>query len=184
MSFDERSLSRTLPAYSLRERLIILFAMNAMPLLTRLVLSHQINTVVWRLLGCKVGKGSVIRMGTQINAPTRVVIGRNCNIHGHLKSRGGITIGDSVELVEDVMVSTQSHNTDSPHFESVYTPVFIDNYSWLGPRCIVLPGVILAKGTAVAAGAVVTKDTEEWRVYAGVPARILKPRAVLEWVAT
>ena len=184
MSFDGRSLSHTLPAYSFRERLIILFSMNAMPLLTRLFLSHRINTVVWRLLGCRVGRGSVIRMGTQINAPTRVVIGRNCSIHGHLKSRGGIAIGDSVELVEEVMISTQSHNTDSPHFESVYVPVFIDDYSWLGPRCIVLPGVTLAKGTVVAAGAVVTKDTEEWRVYAGVPARMLKQRAVLEWAAT
>ena len=38
-------------------------------------------------------------------------------------------------------------------------------------RAIILPGVHLAKGTVVAAGAVVTKSTEPYTLVAGVPAR-------------
>lgn len=176
MPFDGRSRSIELPPYTFAQRLVVRFSMNVMPTLARLLMSNRLNTLAWRLPRCRVGQGSVIRLGTAINAPFKVCIGRHCSIHGHLKSRGGITIGDGVELVEDVMVSTQSHATDSPDFESVYRPVTVHDHAWLGPRSMVLPGVELAAGTVVAAGAILTKSTEAWGVYAGVPARLVKRR--------
>ena len=175
--FDGRSFLVNPLRYSLRERLVARFAMQVMPLLTLFICSHRLNTWVWRLLGCKVGPRSVIRVGTAINAPFMVSIGADCRIHGHLKSRGGILIGNGVEFVEDVMVSTQSHNMDSPLFESVYSPVEIEDYVWIGPRAVILPKALLARGSVVAAGAVVTKDTEAWGIYGGVPARRIKSRA-------
>ena len=177
--FDGRSFVANRLKYSRAERITILLAMNVMPLVTWLLCSHRLNTLVWRLMGCQVGEGSIIRMGTQINAPSRVRIGRNCRIHGILKSRGGIVIGDGVEFVEEVLVSTQSHNMDSDLFESIYAEVRIGDYSWLGPRAIVLPGVTLAPGSVVAAAAVLTKDTETWGVYAGIPAQRIKWRTPL-----
>ena len=39
-----------------------------------------------------------------------------------------------------------------------------------------MPNVVLKKGTVVGAGAIVTKDTEEYSVVAGVPARIIRYR--------
>lgn len=176
MPFDGRSRSIELPPYTTGQRLIVRFSMNVMPTLGRLLMSNRLNTLAWRLLGCRVGRGSVIRLGTAINAPFKVRIGRHCSIHGHLKSRGGIVIGDGVELVEDVMISTQSHATDSPDFESVYREVTVHDNAWLGPRSMVLPGVDLATGTVVAAGAILTKSTDAWGVYAGVPARLVKHR--------
>lgn len=178
--FDGRSFVINRLEYTLGERVIVFFSMNVMPTLTRLLFFHRLNTILWRLLGCQIGKGSIIRMGTQINAPFRVKIGSNCLVHGHLKSRGGITIGNGVEFVEDVFVSTQSHKMESPFFESVYSEVKIEDYAWLGPRCIVLPGVNISRGSAIAAAAVVSKSTEAWCVYAGIPARIIKRRAPLQ----
>lgn len=180
MRFDGRSLSRELPRYTLGQRLVVRFSTAVMPALTRIVLSNRLNTALWRALGCRVGRGSVIRTGTQINAPFMVSIGERCSIHGHLKSRGGIRIGDGVELVEEVLVSTQSHRAESPHFESVYEPVSIEDAAWVGPRAMILPGVTLRRGTMVAAGAVVTRDTAPWGVYAGVPSRRIKDRAPLD----
>ena len=177
--FDGRSYLANRLRYTLAERIINLVAMNVMPLLTRLLCSHRLNTAVWRALGCRVGAGSVIRMGTQINAPARVRIGRHCQIHGILKSRGGIDIGDGVEFVEEVLVSTQSHDMDSELFESIYAPVRIGDHAWLGPRAIVLPGVTLAPGSVAAAASVLTKDTEPWGVYAGIPAQRIKWRKPL-----
>ena len=43
-------------------------------------------------------------------------------------------------------------------------------------NAIILQGVTLKKGTIIAAGAVVVKDTEEYGVYAGVPAKKIKER--------
>ena len=39
-----------------------------------------------------------------------------------------------------------------------------------------MPGVIIKRGTIVAAGAVITKDTEPNSIYGGVPAKKIKDR--------
>jgi len=162
--------------YSLKQKIQIKLAMYLMPIITKILVSHRLNTFVWKLLGVKISKNSIIRTGTQINAPFMIKIGNNSTIHGHLKSRGGIMIGDNVEFVENVTVSTQSHNINSRNFESIYEQVTIENDSWISLNAIILQGVTIKKGTVVAAGAVVTKDTDEYGVYAGVPAKKIKDR--------
>lgn len=178
-AFDGRSFGGNCLKYTRWQRFIVRIAVHVMPLLSRMLIFDRLNTFAWECLGCTVGRGTVIRVGTFINAPFMVTIGANCLIHGHLKSRGGIKIGDGVELVEDVLISTQSHNADSVLFESIYLPVIIDDFSWIGPRAIVLSGVTLKCGSMVGAGAVVTKSTTEWGVYVGVPATRIKDRARL-----
>lgn len=55
-------------------------------------------------------------------------------------------------------------------------PVIFRRYATLGVNCTVLPGVTLGEGCIVGAGSVVTKDTEPWMIYAGCPAKPIKPR--------
>ena len=52
----------------------------------------------------------------------------------------------------------------------------IEDDVWLGLRVIVLPGVTICKGGIIGAGAVLTKDTEAYGVYVGVPARLIQKR--------
>jgi len=150
-----------------------------MPILTQIVLSVRVNTLLWRLLGVKIGKNSVIRPGTVINAPFMVSIGEDSIIHGHLKARGGISIGNHVEFVENVMISTQSHNLKSPLFEAIYQPVVIEDHCWLSINSIVLHGVTIGEGAVVAAGAVVTQNVAAWNIVAGVPAKPIDKRVLL-----
>ena len=74
--------------YTLKQKNQIKLAMYIMPIITKLLISHRLNTFVCKLLGVKVGKNSIIRTGTEINATFMVKIGNNSTIHGHLKSRG------------------------------------------------------------------------------------------------
>lgn len=181
MTFDGRSYNIAPLHYTFSQRVRVLLATRMMPLLGPLLLSDRLNTWVWKRLGVQAARGAVIRIGTQINAPFKVSIGRFSQIHGCLLSRGGITIGQGVELVADVLVSSQSHNMDSIYFESVYAPVIIGDQAWIGPRAIVLAGTRLGTGTVVAAGAVMRlRETQDWAVYAGVPARPVKSRAPLK----
>jgi acetyltransferase-like isoleucine patch superfamily enzyme len=54
-------------------------------------------------------------------------------------------------------------------------PIRIDDYSWIGFGCIILPGVHLGPHTIVAAGATVTKSFPQgFCVVAGNPAQIIK----------
>ena len=52
--------------------------------------------------------------------------------------------------------------------------VRIKRGSWLGLGSIILPGVTVAEGCVIGAGAVVTKDTEPHGFYTGVPAVRIK----------
>lgn len=52
----------------------------------------------------------------------------------------------------------------------------IENFAWVGAGAIVLPNIVMAEGSVLGAGAVLTKDTEPWMVYAGNPAKVIKPR--------
>ncbi len=47
---------------------------------------------------------------------------------------------------------------------------------WIGARAIILRGVTLGHGAVVAAGAVVTKDVEPYRIVGGVPATPIRWR--------
>ena len=46
----------------------------------------------------------------------------------------------------------------------------IGYFVFIGPRAIILPGVVIGKAAVVAAGAVVTKNVPPFAVVAGVPA--------------
>ena len=62
------------------------------------------------------------------------------------------------------------------HRTVINKPIIFKRYSTLGVNCTVLPGVILGEGCIVGANSVVTKDTKPWTIYAGSPARPIKPR--------
>ena len=55
-------------------------------------------------------------------------------------------------------------------------PVIMENFSSLGTNVVMLPGVTLGEGSVVGACSLVTRSTEPWTIYAGVPAKPLKVR--------
>ncbi len=62
------------------------------------------------------------------------------------------------------------------HRTVISSPVIFEDFATLGVNCTVLPGVTLAEGTIVGANSLVTRDTKPWTIYAGSPAREIKPR--------
>ena len=52
--------------------------------------------------------------------------------------------------------------------------VIIEEDCWIGGNVAVLSGVTIKRGTTVANGAVVTKDTVPYSIWGGVPARFIK----------
>jgi len=54
--------------------------------------------------------------------------------------------------------------------------VLIKKYSQLGSGCIVFPNVTISEGVSVGAMSLITKDLDEWYIYVGVPAKIIKKR--------
>jgi maltose O-acetyltransferase len=126
------------------------------------------------------GEGVNILPGAFVGSPERLSIGANSGIGFacYLSCSGGLTIGERVLMGPYVMVYTSNH-VWNPKLGTYYkqgetmAPVVIEDDVWLGAGCVILPGVTLARGTTVAAGAVVTKDTQAASIVGGVPARVL-----------
>ncbi len=55
-------------------------------------------------------------------------------------------------------------------------PIVIEDDVWTGDGVVVLPGVTVKQGAAVALGSVVTRDVPAYAVVAGVPAKVVKYR--------
>ena len=140
--------------------------------------SQWFRKVVLRLLGAQIDRSAVLYGGFEIRSPRKLKIGANSCL-GHkatLDARGGLTIGENVNFSSEVMIWTAQHDYRSPTFETDFKPVVVGDYAWLGPRCIILPGVTIGKGAVVAAGAVVSKNVEPYTVVGGVPARKIADR--------
>lgn len=55
-------------------------------------------------------------------------------------------------------------------------PVVFEKYAVIADSVIVLPGVTFHEGSVVGAHSLVKKDCDAWTIYAGVPAKPIKPR--------
>lgn len=144
---------------------------------------HHVRRFFYRLAGMRIGRGTSIHTGTTFYDPTNIKIGRDTVIGegAVLDGRDELVIGDHVAIASQVMIYNAEHDVHSEDFRPVQNPVIIEDYVFIGPRAIILPGVRVGKGAVVAAGAVVTKDVPPGHVVGGVPARIISERKAKEY---
>ena len=142
--------------------------------------SHHFRRLFYRVFGMKIGRGSTIHMGLRLYNPFNIEIGDD-SIVGEdtvLDGRGKLMIGNHVDIASEVMIYNAEHDVRDPNFCTVQAPVTIEDYVFIGPRAIILPGVTIKRGAVVGAGAVVTKDVEEYSIVGGVPAKHIGERNV------
>ncbi len=119
----------------------------------------------------------------------KVKIGRNVHIAPFCLVAGGeegIILDDFSGLAYGVKVFTRSDDytgltMTNPTIPEKYkkvkkAPVYIGKHCIVGTNSIIFPGVKLAEETAVGAMTLVTKSTEPWSVYFGIPAKKIKNR--------
>ncbi|KUK79052.1 MAG: Acetyltransferase, partial [Microgenomates bacterium 39_7] len=142
--------------------------------------SHCFRKCCYRLCGMKIGKKSYIHMMARIYDPRNIeigegtIIGESVSLDGRKQlpnSRGGLVIGNNVDIASEVMIWTSEHDVNDPQMKAIEEKVVIEDYVFIGPRTIILPGVTIGRGAVVAAGAVVTKDVPAGVIVGGVPAK-------------
>jgi putative colanic acid biosynthesis acetyltransferase WcaF len=89
---------------------------------------------------------------------------------------GGLYLGTHVILSQDSYICGATHDYNSSRFTYLMKRIELKKYCWVGAKAIVLPGVIGEIGSVLGAGSVISKNMEPWAVYAGNPARMVKPR--------
>ena len=118
-----------------------------------------------------------------------IIIGRNvhiavfCNIAG---GERGVTLEDFSGLAYGCHVFSQSDDysgksltnpTIPAKYKSEYkAAVLLKRHVIVGTCSVILPGVVVEEGCSVGAMSMVTKSTEPWSIYFGIPAKRLKAR--------
>ncbi len=141
---------------------------------------HLFRLFIYSLAGIKIGKDSRIHMGARFFYPANITIGEGTIIGSDifLDGRDRLKIGSHVDIASEVMIYNSEHDVNSEDFGAVSAPVEIEDFCFIGPRAIILPGVKIGKGAVVAAGAVVTKDIADFAIVGGVPAEVIGERQV------
>lgn len=143
------------------------------------ILRFLINKLLFR----KIGFMCYIQPNVFIVHSERIVCGYNfcVNSNSYINGVGGIEIGNNVLLGSGVVISSGEHqyndSLDPVVLQKIIPKkIIIGNGVWIGANAVIMPGVTLAEGTVVGAGAIVTKSTEPFSVMVGVPARKIKKR--------
>lgn len=103
-------------------------------------------------------------------------VGNNSRINGaHISVSIGVDIGRNVRIGPNVVIMDNDFHDITSHSSAGKTgPVRIHDNVWIAMGAMVLKGVTIGEGAAVAAGAVVTKDVPPYTLVAGVPAKPIK----------
>lgn len=148
----------------------------------RLALVPQVRRAWLRLLGARIGPGTILHDVRFFNLYRRglpgLVTGRDCFVGDEclLDLAEGVTLGDQVTLAERVVILTHTNvgYHDHPlqaHFPALAAAVTVERGSFVGAGAILLPGVRVGPESFVAAGSVVTAAVPPRTLVAGVPAR-------------
>ena len=132
----------------------------------------------------------LIENNVKLDTGTRLVVANDAklSIGNNTKIGKGTVInaGDNIKLGNNLLISgycyiqSSSHNTkkeknitDQSHY---YKAINIEDDVWLGAHVVILPGVKLSRGSIVGAHSVVNESTNEFEIFAGVPAKKIGQR--------
>lgn len=126
------------------------------------------------------GRNSVIEDYSCINnAVGAIHVGEYTRIGLHNTIIGPVSIGNHVNLAQNVVVSGLNHNFQDPDIaidrQGISTSlVTIGDDIWIGSNTTIIAGVSIGKHSVIGAGSVVTKDIPDYCVAVGNPARVIK----------
>lgn len=128
-----------------------------------------------------IGGGTRVQRLVYIGNGKNIVIGKNCQLNEKVRL-SNVHIGNNVMIGRESIVLGKTHESGDLDEPMAYQGVKLVQQSqieddvWIGLRVVIMPGVRVRKGCIIGAGAVVTKDTEAYGVYGGVPAKLIKSR--------
>ena len=132
----------------------------------------------------KIGSNCELRSGAKLlTYGGNITIGNYCSVNPYtvLYGQGNLTIGNNVRIATQCVIIPSNHKFADPNTPImaqglINKGIVIEDDVWLGCGVRVLDGVTIAKGCVIGAGSVVTKSTEPFGIYAGIPAKLIKKR--------
>jgi len=126
------------------------------------------------LYGCIIGDDTFI--GPFVEIQRGAVIGSRCKIQSHAFICDLVTIGDDCVISHGSMFINDLFKTGGPanRQRELWRETRIGNHVSIGTNATILP-VTICDRVVIGAGSVVTRDITVSGIYAGNPARLLRP---------
>ncbi len=126
------------------------------------------------LYGC--GVGDYVFVGPFVEIQKGVTIGARTRVQSHSFICELVTIGEDCFIGHGVMFTNDVFANGGPARgdTTLWKPTTIGNRVSIGSNVTILP-VNICDDVVIGAGAVVTRNIEKAGIYAGVPAKLIRP---------
>jgi putative colanic acid biosynthesis acetyltransferase WcaF len=133
-----------------------------------------------RLFGARIAPTALVYGSTRIWFPENVELGNYVQIgpRATLYSMAKIVVEDYAFVSQGAHLCCGSHDIESPYFQTIAKPIRVKRRAWVAAEAFVGPGVTIGEGSVLGARGVAFRDLDAFGVYAGNPAKFIKPRRV------
>jgi len=130
------------------------------------------NVVLWAKNSIEIGDNCYIGRNSQIESNTK--IGDNVLIANNVAFVGKYD-HNFTQIGTAIRLSSQIRDQDY-NWKGLNEYTIVEDDVWIGYGSIIMSGIKIKAGTIIAAGSVVTKDTDEYCIYGGNPSKKIKNR--------
>lgn len=141
-----------------------------------------IKIALLKAFGAKIGKGLVIKNNVCIKFPWKLTIGDHVWLGEYcwIDNLDEVTIGSHVCISQGALLLTGNHDYTLSSFDYRNAPIVIEDGAWIGAKTVVCPGVTVHSHSILTVGSIATKDMEEYGIYQGNPAQLIRKRTIKE----
>ena len=134
-----------------------------------------IRKLYFKVIARKFHTTTMVGKYVRLFSPHKISIGNNCCVNRNvsLDGRKSLKIGSNVDIGEYSSIWTLQHDPDSDYHEVKGGETVIEDYVWIAPHCIILPGVHIGRGAVLATGSIVTKNVPAMHIVGGIPAKTI-----------
>ena len=168
------------PSFSMRHRLIrvvwgitwaLLASWTPAPL-------HRWRVALVNLFGAQVHPSAHIYGSVKIWYPANLIMDAHACLAPHVNcyNMNMVHIAEKAIVSQYTTLCGGTHDIYDPQFQLITKPIIIEQGAWIAANAFVGPGVKIAQYSVVGACTVVFKDTVDYGIYAGNPAKMIKIR--------
>lgn len=139
---------------------------------------NKIRIVILKIFGAQVGFTNQIPASVNILKPWKLVMEKNsclskgCDVYNFAL----VLLKANSIISKNTHLCTATHEYEKVGLPLTSAPITIGENVWIAADCFIGPGIVIGEGCVVGARSLVLNDLEPWMVYAGHPAKALKPR--------
>lgn len=152
----------------------ILFFKSSLPFPSRF------KKLLLTVFGAEIGNGVIIKPSVNIKYPWFLTIGDNVWIGEEvwIDNLAYVSLGNNVCLSQGAFLLTGNHNYKKKTFDLITEPIKIEDGVWVGAKAVICTGVKLGSHSVISVGSVVSKNTDIYGIYRGIPAELVGQRVI------